>query len=47
MTWLTDWRDADLAELARQEQLAAWRAELDAELHDDGYWAAMAARMMD
>ena len=47
MTWLTDWRDADLAELARQEQLAEWRADLDAELRDAGYWAAMAARMMD
>ena len=48
MTWLTDWRDADLAELARQEQLADWRADLDAELRDErDYYAAMAARMMD
>jgi hypothetical protein len=47
MSWISDWRDADLAEQARQEQLAAWRAELDAELRDDSYWAAMAAAQLD
>ena len=48
MTWLTDWRDADIAERDRQDRLADWRRELEQETRDDQRrYAEMAERMMD
>ena len=48
MTWLTDWRDADLAERDRQDRLADWRHELEQETREDeGRFVLMVERMMD
>ena len=47
MTWLTDWRDADLAEQCRQEQIAYARDDLEPERKQYERWAAMVARQLD
>ena len=49
MRWLSDWRDADLAERDRQDRLADWRHEMEQEAREVLRERAeqMIARQMD
>ena len=47
MTWLTDWRDADIAERDRQDRLADWRREMEQEAREQGWYVAMVERQLD